>query len=244
MTQERTDGYFDDLHKLIQDQHLTPECIWNMDETGLQFTHKPSRVIAEKGKKILHARTSDSKESVTIVVTISAAGNVMPPLCIGNGKTQKSVESFSTYLGPEGALWMCQESGWMENSLGIHWFRDVFLKHCGPQRPQLLLVDLLEVAKEERIHIFALSPHTTKALQPLDKVVFKPFKTKYNSACTTFIHENPSKFIDKKSFLLMLKQAWEILLDQQLLKKAFQATGVYPPNRYVIISRDSFRPAH
>ncbi|KAK3741119.1 hypothetical protein RRG08_042486 [Elysia crispata] len=175
----------------------------------------------------------------------------MPPLCIVKVKTMKSVESMATYLGPPAALWTYQDKGWMENSLGLEWFKDVFLKNCGPTRPQLLLMDshsshevleLLELAQEENIHIFALPPHTTQILQPLDTNVFKPFKSLYNKSCSEFLFSNPSKVIDKQSFPLMLSKAWEVMRDEALIKKAFATTGIFPPNPFAI-SEDHFLPA-
>lgn len=44
LTQERVDKYFNDLHTLIEKEGIQPEAIWNMDETGLQFQHKPPKV--------------------------------------------------------------------------------------------------------------------------------------------------------------------------------------------------------
>ena len=112
-----------------------------MDETGLQFTHRPVKVVAEKGMRQLYARTSDSKESVTVIVCINAAGALMPASIIAKGKTTKSLEGFATYLMPKETLWTYQARGWMENAIGLQWFVDIFLKNCGPRRPQLLLLD-------------------------------------------------------------------------------------------------------
>ena len=76
----------------------------------------------------------------------------------------------------------------MEDVLGAEWFQNVFLKHCGPDRPQLLILDghgshevlgLLERAKEENIHILSLPPHTTHWLQVLDRSVFGPLSQRY-----------------------------------------------------------------
>ena len=36
--------------------------------------------------------------------------------------------SYATDEGPAGALWTWQTRAWMEDSLGEHWFQEVFLK--------------------------------------------------------------------------------------------------------------------
>ena len=156
--------------------NVQPNNIWNMDETGLRFQHKAPKVVAEKGTKRLYHRASDSKETVTVVASVNAAGKAMPSLPIVKGKTEMSVTNFATFLGPPEAKWTHQTKGWTDNSLGVEWFKQVFLQNCGKERPILLLLDshsshevleLLELAVEQEIHIFALPPHTTQRLQPL-----------------------------------------------------------------------------
>lgn len=79
------------------------------------------------------------------------------------------------------------ERGWMETTLFYNWFKNVFLKHIGPERPVLLIYDghvthvstkLIKLAPENEVTIMKLPPHTTHVLQPLDVAVFKSFKPK------------------------------------------------------------------
>lgn len=148
-----------------------PDVIWNLDETGFQFTHKPSKVIAQRGTKTLHGRTSNTKENVTVLACINANGEKMPPFCIVKGKTVKSVQSFAVNDAPQNTVWSFQQNAWMEDVLGTEWFLNVFLKYCGQERPQLLILDshsshetveLLHLARKENIHILALPAHTTQ----------------------------------------------------------------------------------
>ena len=242
MTRPVINRYFDDLKKLVTKLNLDhkPECIWNCDETGLQFSPDSSKVLAEKGDRTVFSRCSPSKESVTTLVCINAAGQAMPPLCVVKGKTQKSLQSFATQDGPEGTIWTFQSNAWMDDDIGQQWFRQVFLAYCGSARPQLLILDshhshevleMLELAQQEDIHIMALPPHTTHALQPLDKVVFKPFKTAYKRVCTEFRTSHPNSTINKATWPRLLKQTWDSTLREILLKKALEATGIYPINR-------------
>ena len=62
----------------------------------------------------------------------------------------------------------------------------VILMHCGPEKPQILLLDsqcsheVVDLAAcEENIHIMSLSPHCTNVLQPLDRTVFGPLNAHY-----------------------------------------------------------------
>ncbi|RUS72130.1 hypothetical protein EGW08_020103 [Elysia chlorotica] len=208
------------VDKLVAELKLKdkPESIWNCDETGLQFSPDSSRIVAEKGERSVNSRCSPSKESVTTLVTINAAGQAMPPLCVVKGKTSRALQNF--------ARWTRRNN--------------VFLKHCGPARPQLLvpdshhsheMLDMLELAQQEDIHVMALPPHTTHALQLLDKVVFKPFKTAYKRVCTEFLARHPSLTINKATWPRLLKQTWDSTMREGLLKKTFEATGIYPVDR-------------
>ena len=176
--------YFDDLGKIITENNLKGAHIWNMDETRKQFEHKPTKVCARKGSRNVPGRTSNSRENVTILASVNAEGRVMPPMCIVKGKTVRSIQSFCCLDAPRDTVWTFQERDWMCDVLGELWFKDVFSAHCGPKRPQLLLLDshrshdvlgLLDAAYEENIIVFALPPHCTHMLQPLVRPSFSNF---------------------------------------------------------------------
>lgn len=185
MKRDVINNYFDDLQDTISRMGLQdkPSQIWNCDETGLQFCPNASKFLAPKGVKSLIARCSPSKDSITTLVCVNAAGSAMPPMCVVKGKTNRSVHSFAIQDSPEGTIWAFQENGWMNDEIGVQWFKEVFLPHCGDERPQLLILDshhshevldMLELAKQQDIHVLAFPPHTTHILQPLDRVVFNP----------------------------------------------------------------------
>ena len=95
-----------------------PESIWNMDETGIQLDHKPEKIIAAKGTKYLHSRTSGNRETLTIIAAVNAAGGVIPPHVIVKGKTRRSPNSFRTEDAP-GATWSWSDSGWTKQGIAL-----------------------------------------------------------------------------------------------------------------------------
>ena len=99
--------YFIDL-KSILGKGFTPSTIWNMDETHMNFTHTPSRVIASKSARTTPGRVSNSREGVTVFGCGSAYGVILPPLFVVKGKTRKSVESYNISEGPVNAKWTYQ----------------------------------------------------------------------------------------------------------------------------------------
>ncbi|GFS00404.1 jerky protein homolog-like [Elysia marginata] len=126
----------------------------------------------------------------------------------------------------------------------------VFLRNGGSSRPQVPILDshhshevleMLELAEEQQIHVLALPPHTTHVLQPLDRVVFKPMKTAYKKCCTEFLAGNPGQIINKVTWPRLLKETWTSTMLRELLQKAFAATGIFAVDRYRI-PEDVFVP--
>lgn len=68
----------------------------------------------------------------------------------------------------------------MNDKIREIWFEDVCLMGCSKEMPQLLILNdhssyeslsIIELAIQNNIHILSPPPHTTHALQPLDRCV-------------------------------------------------------------------------
>ncbi|XP_069131674.1 tigger transposable element-derived protein 1-like [Argopecten irradians] len=248
------DNYFHTLSEVVAKLNLqnAPERIWNADETGKQLTHTPVRVIAAKGSKSVVGRTANDRTNITIMATVNAKGDAMPPMIIVKGKTKKSLYGYNTAAAPPKSVWTFNDKAWMNEELGEEWFRGVFLPNCGPERPQLLILDghgshetlgLLELAESENIHILALPPHTTHFLQPLDRSVFGPFNKAYNRACSDFLSASACNVINKWTFPSLLCQAWEAGITTTNIVSGFRGCGIFPVNKDAI-PRSAYAPSH
>lgn len=78
------DQFFDLLEKVVDEHKLTPDKIFNCDETGITVNPKSqSKIIAMKGKRQVGTLTSFERgATVTGVVCVSASGSYMPPMLI------------------------------------------------------------------------------------------------------------------------------------------------------------------
>lgn len=141
--------------------------------------------------------------------------------------------------------------GWVTDNLGEKWFNNVFLEHCDPQRPQMLIfyghsshesLAILMRAIEENILILALPPHTTHHLQPLDKSVSGLLNKAYNAACSEFL-QDPLQSINKWTFPALITRAWNASLTEGNIKSGFAACGIYRTNRNAITQQD-FAPSY
>ncbi len=136
--------------------------------------------------------------------------------------------------------------------LGEEWFSGVFLRNCGPDRPQILIMNshsshetlgLLERAKQENIHILALPPHTTHHLQPLDESVCGPLKRSYNNmACTQYMSKDPYRIVNKAAWLGLFNEAYEAGVTTRNITIGFRACGIFPLNANAL-SQDLFLPS-
>lgn len=248
-----TKKYFEELSATLNELKLTecPDRIWNMDETSVSLTHKPTKVLAAKGTRNVPGRVGNCRESITMLACISAAGTDVPPMVVVKGKTKKSLNAYNTIDAPFGTRWTYQTKGWMEESLGAEWFNHVFVPNIGSQRPQILILDshsshetldIIECAKEENITLFALPPHTTQWLNPLDKTVFGSFSKEYDKTCTTYMSKSPNNLVCKWVWAGLFKEAYEKTFTKYNLTKGFSACGIFPTD-IAAIPESAFMPS-
>lgn len=232
--------YFIALKKEIDRLELSdkPECIWNMDEKGISLEHSPNKVVAVKSSRTIPGRVSNTRERNTILGSINARGNCMPPLIIVMGKTRKAVMSYNTGDGPIGARWTYQEKAWTEDVLGVEWFSNIFLKECGDHRPQLLIMDghhshevlgLIEKARANNITLLTLPPHTTHYHCPLDRTVFGPLNKSYDRLCSEYC-QNPGNLVNKMSWPGLFRKAFEVAFKPENIISGFRSCGIFPWN--------------
>ena len=76
---ENMDAYFNLLREVFDkfDFDNRPQCIYNMDETGVLLEPKPPKVIARKGQKKIRYRTSGQKAQITVIGCGNAVGNIL-----------------------------------------------------------------------------------------------------------------------------------------------------------------------
>ncbi|XP_033761495.1 jerky protein homolog-like [Pecten maximus] len=183
-----------------------PERIFNADETGMPLDHKPPKIVKVAGQDA-HTQTSGNKTNITVVACASASGLLIPPQVIFQGKRGMDQTMFQGM--PPGTRVCISPNGWIDSELFETWVTEHFLKHIPAVRPVLLLIDghsthvRLEVVmkcKENGIILFALPPHTTHKLQPLDRGCFKPLKEHYKKECKDFMEKNPGRVVSRFVF--------------------------------------------
>ena len=86
-TAEVMDKWYSDYEQflLIHDLYNRPDQIWNADESGFPLCPKSGKILAPKGEKHVYHVTGSSKQQITTLVCINAAGGTIPPMHIFPG---------------------------------------------------------------------------------------------------------------------------------------------------------------
>lgn len=239
--------FFDKLTGIITELKIEdkPGQIYNCDETS--FCHDPSKtkIVGAIGASCQRQTSSTGRENTSVLLCCSAVGKTLPLLCVFKGKYV--MDNWINEKEFTQTAVAVTERGWMETTLFYNWFRDVFLKNIGEERPVLLVYDghvthistkLIQLAQENNVTIMKLPPHTTHVLQPLDVAVFKGLKTKWDKELCKWQRHNPRKKIPKAEFTSILTRIVGEIPETNIVN-GFKATGIYDlgkrgPNREAI----------
>lgn len=158
--------------------------------------------------KNIPGRVGNDRGRVSVLACVNAAGHAIPPMAVVRGKTPRSLSAYNTNMGVPGAVYTYQEKAWMSDELGERWFENHFLNHCGPERPQMIILDshsshetLVFWRRHARTTLqFSRSlpqPHTTQWLCPLDKSVFSVLSREWNDVCSEYMACSPNNLVCK-----------------------------------------------
>lgn len=115
-----------------------PTRIFGGDETAFHLSRGGKPVVAEVGTKNVYDVDSDSHENVTVLYTFGAAGTILKPFIIFEGKRR-----IINQWGDEVVVDV-STNGWMTSELFGSWISQSFvpeLKSANVQFPVILFVD-------------------------------------------------------------------------------------------------------
>nr|CAI5833341.1 unnamed protein product [Callosobruchus analis] len=103
---QAVDHFFNFLGKVYDEHTLSPDRIYNCDETGVSVVPK-----TKKGRKQVGSITSAERgTTITIEICFSASGQYMPPMMVFPGKRMDPQLMLNAAPGAWG---VCSDSGWM-----------------------------------------------------------------------------------------------------------------------------------
>jgi len=227
--------WYNKLNSYRQRLGVTDNNLYNMDETGIRIgVAKSSYVYTKHGRQII-IPTATNRELISLIECVSANGQVIEPMLII--KSKSILEHWAVDL-PSNYLINITDSGYSNDCTAIDWikhFNKFTQEHCqGGTR--LLLIDghgshltaeFTKYAESNNIQLFALPPHTTHLLQPLDVGCFQPLKH-YHSRTIDWASRSGATDIRKTDFLATLTQIRQQTFTEHTIKSGWKRTGLAP----------------
>ncbi|XP_046141564.1 jerky protein homolog-like [Osmia bicornis bicornis] len=176
--------------KLIEEENINLENVYNMDESGLVWKALPRKTLAQKGEGNISGYKM-KKDRITIAFCANALGtHKIKSLVIYKYKNPRAIKHCQETLP---VIFKSQKNAWMDRTLFTDWFENYF-KPAAKQHQQdkglngkiILLVDNCEAHKipseignKDGFQIIYLPPNTTSILQPMDQGVIEKTKRSF-----------------------------------------------------------------
>lgn len=204
----------EEFNSLLSTLNLSPDQVYNADESGLFWKMLPSKSLAARSEKSAPGHKS-SKERLTIMTCSNATGTHKLKLTvIGKAKKPRS------FKGTEMRCFPCDyynhPKAWMNQNIFREWFFNVFVPSVtkfqdekGIAKRAVLLLDnapshpSASTLKTMDGHIFVyyLPPNVTSLIQPMDQGVISCLKRRYKKIFLRFLLQENYSFDSMKDFL-------------------------------------------
>lgn len=231
--------WFDNYRRLRDELGMQEEDIWNFDETGFRIGvgRKQRVVVSAKHKRRKdYIPSTSGKGYATSIECISAAGGVIPPFVILQGK-HILAKWYELELDPDTAITV-SESGYTNDELTLQWIKH-FEYHTRSKRRgrwRLLLCDgfeshhtieFLQYCENHDIKVLCFPSHSTHYLQPLDVGVFQPLKYYYSRAVDDAARTGCIDF-NKVEFLAALPKIRKLAFTRYNVFSSWRKAGLQP----------------
>ena len=230
--------FYDKLEQILSSNpDIKADNIWNCDESGFPTDPAKSKVVGPTNQPAFKLSFGARRENITTLAVCNAAGKVLDPLIIFQGKNFQSTWRGSQAL--PNCFYGVTKNGWMETDTFADWFELFSNQNTG--RPMLLLYDghmthisirVIEKALSDNIHLLKFPPHVTDILQPLDKCCFGPLKRLWERTLNERINRfGLAKKVDKAEFVNLISKIWHEGMTANNVRAGFETTGIWPLNR-------------
>ena len=189
-TQDLAEKFIVSMRPFLLQSNQDKRFIINMDQTPIFFSMVPNTTLNRVGERSVNVRSSSSSTMrVTVALTVTAAGGLLPPMFVfkakPGGHVQRELRNF-----PEGAAYTVQHNTWMDESVMLQWV-DRVLKPWSETVPETIVPYLL--LDSYKVHLMTTVTRQIESLgievdhipggctglaQPIDVRIGKPFKNR------------------------------------------------------------------
>ena len=210
----------------------------NMDETPMYFDLVPQHTIDKIGSRsVLIRSTGSEKRHVTVVLAVSAAGDVLPPMIVFKGVRKLKLNV------PKGWVVTVQPKAWMDETLMVQWVKEILLPFTKKNRSLCILdsfrghltTKVKDSLRRGNSVMGVIPGGCTSKLQPLDVSLNKPFKCAVRKSWCSYIRSNMEDLRDgkidrvrapSKQHIVDWVQAALPCLTRDMVAKSFKVCGI------------------
>jgi hypothetical protein len=246
---------FDEYEALMAKHRFRPQLMYNLDETMVGHVKGKLKLITRRDdpKPVLSVPERDP-EHVTVVVTISAAGDHLDPLVIFPLATVPPLDDTLR----QAVFLAGQPAGWMTSEL----FRNLIFNSLVPQfeakrrllglpadEPVLLVfdgasthvdLDLDTLAQKHHVYVFLLPVHSSTLMQPLDLTVYGILKQFLAAHFTPLEGES---ITDRRNRLLhCVLNGLSVSATGFYASEGWRKAGLHPISRKQVLDSPIVRP--
>lgn len=220
------DRYVNEFSRLVEEHGLSPDLIFNADETGLWWRCLPRVTLASGEEKVAHG-FKQNKDRITVLCCANASGTCRIRLTvIGKSAKPRALKGVSNL--PVHYTHQC--NAWMTAEIFDHWFHHIFvptvknfLKKKGLREDSKVCLVLdncrahppVDQLVSGNIFTVYLPPNVTSVIQPMDQGVIQNMKMHYRKDfmrkllnTDDMIVEFQKKF-NIKDAVYCVSQAWQ-----------------------------------
>jgi hypothetical protein len=244
-------GWFNTVRRTMREYGIAEDDIYNFNETGFAMGLTATARVITRAE--YYGRRSvlqpGNREWVTVIESIRANGDVLPPCVIFKGKNYR--ESWFDDL-PNNWRFEVSENGWTTDEIGLRWLQKLFIPAIqGRKRGQyqLLILDghgshltlqFDRTCSENDIIPICMPSHSSHLLQPLDVGCFSVLKRSYYQVIDQQMRMGVNH-IDKLDFLTAYPHARAEAYKSSTIQNTFAAAGLVPYDPDRAMSRISVR---
>ena len=208
---------------------LDARMLANCDETPTRFVPSTNYTICRTGTKVVNLpQSKDHRKQVTSLLTITAAGGILPPYIVFPGLSTNTKIDLLNNTG--NSVLARSKSGWINELLMVDYLSRVVKPYAQKIRksaklklnyPFTLVLDnfkahftsvVLKFAKDNHITLLALPKNATPILQPLDVAFNRDFKRKIDDAMQEFFLQQLDS-VDTMDELVGMQAGRQFMLD-------------------------------
>nr|XP_047129367.1 jerky protein homolog-like [Hydra vulgaris] len=242
------DNYFINLSN--ETSNISPDNIWNYDETNLSDDPgKKKKILTKRGCKYPERIINSTKTSFSVMLCGNANGELLPSYVV-----YKAESLWNTWIenGPPKASYNRSKSGWFDSTCFKDWFFSLLLPRLkkaqgrsviiGDNVSSHLSIAILDTCQSNNIGFAALPANSTHLTQPLDVAYFRSMKINRRKILCEWKEKGKGRRVAS-----LPKHEFPRLLDRLItnlnehgndnLRAGFCKTGIFPLDKSQVLSR-------